>query len=521
MSIYTPPEAEQPKRTDPRLPPYPKVGDTVRFYDLDGGDPEGEVKVGKITFIQPSAPSSPCPWQAEVTPLDNLGDGYFTDYPSRKRRSLRTLRPVTSLAPLVSSYVRSEDAFKIPLSSTTFLPLPSHPGYNLDGYTGPSTNLSTTSAQTLEDDGEAYSALKSRLIRDAALAGAAGTAIAGLTNGPEDAAIYACGAAAGVGYLLLLGVKTDTVGGATAKFGNALANLRFVLPAAVLIGVSLRNMVGGGLVGDGGGLFRYVTAEQFGAAMLGFLTYRIPLFVGQIAPVVGESAGGLLPGSAGVALDMVREAKEASDAVKAEAGTGKVFAGEEGLTTVLVVSGPAGTGKTGLVQRLIADGEGRFLEPKLVDKVADPAVFDRLQNRGDILEVGGEGRYGLTKDGILTAVGDNNGGGNTPKPVVVVDANVELTKKLTQIGGARIVGVWVGLDSLDKFEARIKTEIDAGRITVPDDETEETMIRTKIRDIVSDIEYGLVSGVFEFTILNDDFEKSLEQLKDAAAYCFK
>jgi hypothetical protein len=28
-----------------------------------------------------------------------------------------------------------------------------------------------------------------------------------------------------------------------------------------------------------------------------------------------------------------------------------------------------------------------------------------------------------------------------------------------------------------------------------------------------------VSGIFEFTILNDDMEASLEQLQKAAAYC--
>ena len=58
-------------------------------------------------------------------------------------------------------------------------------------------------------------------------------------------------------------------------------------------------------------------------------------------------------------------------------------------------------------------------------------------------------------------------------------------------------------------------------ISIPEDETRESIVRAKIREIVRDIEYGIVSGVFEFTILNDDPEDSLKQLKAAAEYSFK
>ncbi len=83
-----------------------------------------------------------------------------------------------------------------------------------------------------------------------------------------------------------------------------------------------------------------------------------------------------------------------------------------------------------------------------------------------------------------------------------------------------MVGVWVGLDALDKFEARVDEEIQSGKIPIPVDETPDTVRRSKIRGIVKDIEYGVVSGIFEFTVLNDDFDESLKQLKSAADYCF-
>ena len=77
--------------------------------------------------------------------------------------------------------------------------------------------------------------------------------------------------------------------------------------------------------------------------------------------------------------------------------------------TVLLVSGPEGTGKTTLVGRLL-DEDDRFVRPALVDRVSDGAKFERLESRGEFLEVDGSGRYGLSREGILGAAG---GGGGT------------------------------------------------------------------------------------------------------------
>ena len=57
--------------------------------------------------------------------------------------------------------------------------------------------------------------------------------------------------------------------------------------------------------------------------------------------------------------------------------------------------------------------------------------------------------------------------------VVVVDSSVELAKKLTNVGGLRLIGVWIGLDSLDKFESRLQSKIDEGSLKVPTDESDE------------------------------------------------
>ena len=163
----------------------------------------------------------------------------------------------------------------------------------------------------------------------------------------------------------------------------------------------------------------------------------------------------------------------------------------------------------------------RFVKPVLVDKVADGVKFERLEQRGEFLEVDPTGRYGLSKEGVLQAAEQSSDSENGEQKVVVVDADVDLAKKMVNLSGARLVGVWIGLDDLDKFESRLKTKIASGLVPIPEDETEDTVLRAKVRQVVKDIEFGVVSGVFEFTILNESIDDSLKQLKDAASYCFK
>ncbi len=505
---YVRPEVSEAKSS--RKPPFPKIGDLVRFYDLDGGKADGQELVGKLTFIQSSGSS----WLGEIAELDDVGEGYYAEYPSRKRRKTRLVQ-LENVSPLIGSYVRSEDAFKIPTDRMGKVS-PYFESYNLEEYEGPRSE--PINEVVVQEDLQKYSSLKGRLLRDAAIAGLVGTIIADLAKGFDDALVYFFGAVAGVGYLFFLGIKTDTVGSQEAKMGNNISNLRFLLPLIVLIGVSLQNLSMGAAspvspqnTGTGN-VLRLVSQEQFAAAMLGFLTYRIPLFVSQLGPIIGDTAGVTLPGSAGIAMQMARDAKESSDPKSSPFG--------EDLTTVLVISGPACTGKPQLVKKLIEESEGKLIAPSYIDKISDPIMFEQLEARNEILQTDSTGRYGLTKDAVLNAATKANEDG-TLDQVVVIDANVALTRKLANLAGIRLVGVWVGLDELDKFEGRLTEEIESGKIAIPDGETKESLRRSKIREIVKDIEYGVVSGIFEFTILNDDDDDSLLQLQNAAEYCFK
>ena len=258
----------------------------------------------------------------------------------------------------------------------------------------------------------------------------------------------------------------------------------------------------------GQGPFATVTAEQFAAAVLGFLTYRVPLFLIQITDAFRNTESGelVLHGSVGVAMQL---AKDDSPQVRP-------LTDESDIATIFLVSGPQATGRTDLVNRLIEEGKGKYARPKMVDGTKDPATFERLERRGDLLFVDPLKRYGLTRDGILSSAKEC-----AEDSVLVIDADVALVKKLKSLAGVRLIGVWVGLSSVDDFETRLCREIDSGAIAISEDESRESVIRARIREIVQEIEYGISCGIFEFTIINQDEDESLKQLREAAAYCFK
>lgn len=507
-SQYVPPAPEEDVRAVPTSKKlYPNCGDFVRYYDLDGGKVDGQVLVGKISYIQKNIGKEGSGWSVDLAELEDVGDGYYADYPSRQRAK-RATRDLAAISPVTASFVRSENAFRVPREAGTGRPAVRAQQYDIEGYEGPFSGVGAINQNVVERDAVTYAALKNQLLRYAAIAGVAGTLIADLTKGTEDALIYFAGAFTSVLYLLLLSLKTDTVASTQSKLGSNVANLRFAMPLVLLVGVTVYNKsLGDANPVQGGGPFDSITVEQFGAAIIGFLTYRLPLFLTQLQAAFRDDTGGVvIPGSAGVALQLVQEAATSSESV---------LQVDDALSTVFLVSGPQATGRTELVRRLIEEGQGRYIEPNTVDCVKDSAKFERLEQRNEFLTVDKSGRYGITKEGILTAAQECG-----PDTVVVINADVSLAKQMSSLAGTRLIGVWVGLNSVKEFEERLGLEIDRGDITIAEDDTRESVIRAKIKEVVQEIEFGISSGIFEFTILNNDEEASMKELRGAASYCF-
>ena len=503
-----------------KKPLYPKAGDIVRFYDIDGGKADGQVLVGKIAYIQKvlGGSDSTSSWAVELTQLEDVGDGFYAEYSSRnlvRSSSKKTMRPLDQVAPIAASWVRTEAAFKVPRDGQGQI-LVRAEQYTVDTYPGPFVGENAINQDIVQADWEIYSALKGKLLREAVLLSVAGTIVADLVKGPEDAAIYAAGAFAGVAYLFLLSVKTDTLGSSESKMGSSISNLRFFMPLLVFVSVALYNKL---ILGDASpvsasnNIFTTMSPEQFGAIVIGFLTYRLPLFANQITDLLKEGQG-ILPGSVGMAINLAKQQQQQN----VDENNKMATTGMGDLKTVLVVSGPQAAGRSELVQKLIAESEGRFVAPTVLDRIEQGAKFELLESRDELLIVDPTGRFGVTKEGILNAKAATT---TASSSCVVVDADVDTVKKLRKIPGIRLIGVWVGLDATEKFEARLKAQLESGELVLPEGEDEPSFLRAKIKDIVKDIEYGIVSGVFEFTILNDDVQSSMEQLRDAAEYCFK
>lgn len=563
-------------------PLYPQIGDIVRYYDLDGGKVTGQVLVGKITYIFRTSSANTGSttttnnnnynynnynYIAELVQLEDVKDGYYSEYSSTKRSGKKTERRLDEISPILASYVQSEQAYKVPIeviavddtggptttdsgkTTTTTTSVPRRTTnikvrqekYDLEDYPGPTPI--TFDKTILLSDQERYDTLKFTLLKNTAIVGLGGTVIVDLVKSTEDATIYLAGVVASILYLFLLSVKTDTMAnsldGGQNRLGSPLANGRFLMPVLLLVGIAAYNKSRGEMnpLLYNGGMFDTVTKEQFAFAVLGFLTYRIPLFIGQIQKAFVDIDGGVnddsnqsLPGSAGIALKAMQQQQEQASS------TGKTKRdGMMDLVTILLVSGPQATGRSELVQRLldgVSDGTinitddkgGMLVPPQWVKRVDNGETFERLQRREEFLQLNPLATMGLTKQGIFDAASSNDGGGSdggTYGNVVVVDANVDLARKLQRLAGARLVGVWVGLETVKDFEQRLEDDISTGRIAVPPEETKESVIRGRIKEIISEIEYGLSSGIFEFTILNSDPDKSLKELKEAAAYAFR
>lgn len=99
-----------------------------------------------------------------------------------------------------------------------------------------------------------------------------------------------------------------------------------------------------------------------------------------------------------------------------------------------------------------------------------------------------------------------------------MDAERPLVKVLMGVGYVELIGVWVSLDSIEAIEGRIRATLTKDGVS-PDSPDLESDVRGLVRQAVDDIEFGVMSGVFDFTVINNsDVEESMETVRRAVEF---
>lgn len=102
--------------------------------------------------------------------------------------------------------------------------------------------------------------------------------------------------------------------------------------------------------------------------------------------------------------------------------------------------------------------------------------------------------------------------------VCIVDAARPLVNALMGVADVALIGVWVSLDSIEAIEDRIRTTLTSGA-GAKDSPDLDSDVRGMVRQAVVDIEFGVMSGVFDFTVINNsDEQESMETIRRAVEF---
>lgn len=187
--------------TDNALLPNPKEGDIVRYPSKW----KGQFDVGQLKNMFYSQERGQ--WMVDITPLV---DGKSENVRNIDRKVKSIVEPLENIQPIQSSYIRSENGYKIFYKkNSTEMVLRASRYKKLDENFV--FSLRTYNATIVAKDFDNYEMLKSRIIKGTLMFGSIGALVSLILYGPEVSVPFLGGSFAGALYFVLLGKKTDSI----------------------------------------------------------------------------------------------------------------------------------------------------------------------------------------------------------------------------------------------------------------------------------------------------------------------
>jgi len=363
--------------------------------------------------------------------------------------------------------------------------------------------------------------------------------------------------------LVLLHRDVDRVGydgGTPLDTFNPLRIVRLLAPLGLMamLGLQTASTFEGGfdqwLAGvhwvPGPNFVGFVDRPTVYAALVGYVLVPLAMQVRGIVGALPEAKDVIqaIPGSFGVAAKMTKEAQQ-KEALK-QAATLKPVRKAKALP-VFIVSGPRGTGKSTLIQRL-KEADPRFREPDWVVTrdieqgpgagsgrriVVSEGDYKALKKTKSLAvsyrpygEEGEQVDFGLPAASVIATVKEAG--------VCLLDVDPPTARQLLEYRWDRplealapgedvelaFVCVWVSVNSIDTVVERNRAQLQmngtgAAGGAEADDALEKQLASIR-RQATADMEWALTSGRFDFTIVNEDVDAASAELQKDAQYCF-